>query len=162
MTIDLNIPLVQALQTRLQNDMPTFINQVNAQFTNPDFPVDQIQNVFDFVPSIKYLSAFPAIGIAEGDITVQDDTGWAFDANTTFSVVVFEQRSEQRELSWALRKLSVAVTRCIMQGRSLPPDGWSLQLRRVRPGPTLGRDENPRQWMSTTTVQVDVRSTQDA
>jgi hypothetical protein len=34
-------------------------------------------------------------------------------------------------------------------------------MKRVRPGPTLGRDESPRQWISTVALIIEVKSEQD-
>lgn len=161
MPINLNNGIVNALAARLTANMPTYINAVNAEMTNPDFPLDQIQRVLDYIPVIADLSAFPVIGIADGDVMFHDDTGWGATGETTLSIVVFEQHADQRALAWRLRRLAIATTRCVLEGRTLPPEGWGVMLRRVRPGPTLGRDETPRQWMSTVTVQIDVKTNQD-
>lgn len=161
MPIQLHNNLVVALQSRLVTNLPAYIDAVNAEYTNPSYPIDYVQNVYDYVPVLADLYAFPVIGIADGDVIFEDDTGWGATGRSAFSIVVFEQQSDQRALAWHLRRLSTAVTRCILEGRKLPPEGWGVMLSRVRPGPTLGRDENPRQWMSTVTVQIEILSEQD-
>lgn len=161
MTVNLNEVLVTSMKTRLETTLNPIIDTVNSSFTNPLYPISYPFQVLDFIPTIAELQQMPVLGISDGDFTLDDDTGLGATGLCDLTVVAFIQCDDQRELAWNLRRYAIAMVRCMLAGRSLPPDGWGMLLRNVRPGPTLGRDEDPRIWMSTTAVTVSIRSEQD-
>ena len=161
MTVKLNEPLIIALQSRLAANLNSVIDTINAQQTDPPYTIDYPQQVLDYIPTIAQLTAFPTIGISDGEMRFEDDIGWGATGVFEFTVAAFIQESDQKALAWKLRRYAQAMVRVIMEGRQLPPEGWSVTLKRVRPGPTLGRDENPRQWISTIGVVIEVKSEQD-
>lgn len=161
MTIDLNNSLVTSLKTRLETDLNAIIDTVNSTLATPAFPIPYPFQVFDFIPTVAELQQLPVLGISDGDFEFQDDVGFGATGICELTVVCFLQHADQRTLAWHLRRYAIALTRCILTGRSLPPDGWGMVLRRVRPGPTLGRDESPRIWLSTVAITVSLRSEQD-
>lgn len=159
MSITLWAPIVDALVTRINSTLTTHIDAVNVE--RAEYPIQYPQAVLDYIPTIAELSTLPCIGISDGQIELEDDTGWGATGVATFSLVVFLQSQDQRELVWSLRKYATALTRCVIAGRTLPPEGWSVTVVGVAPGPTLGRDESPRQWLSTVGLRIRVKWEQD-
>lgn len=161
MTIKLNEDVVNTLRDRLETDLPAVIATINSDQTDPAFTVPSPQQVLDYIPPVADLNVFPTIGISDGDISFEDDTGWGATGLFDLTVVCFLQSSNQRELVWWLRRYGQAICRVALDGRRMGVEGWGVTLRGVRPGPTLGRDETPRQWMSTTAVTITVKTEQD-
>lgn len=151
-------PIVAAIKARIDTTLNGFITSVNALVTDGTTISNPI--TFDYVPTETDLVSFPAVGIQEGTFHLEDDTGWGATGVQQFGLVIFEQRYSQEELARSLRRLRAAVTACILAGRSIGP-GWAVVLKRVDPGPTLSRDETPRQYMSLTVVTVEIRFNQD-
>lgn len=162
MTITLWDPIIIAIVARLNSDLNGIIDAVNASQTNPTFPIQYPQAILDYIPTVAELSALPCIGVSDGNIKWEDDTGLGATAHAQFSIVAFVQSQDQRELAWMLRRYAIAMTRCLIAGRSLPPEGWGVVVDGITPGPTLGRDESPRQWLSTVGVRIAVRWEQDS
>lgn len=162
MTIKLNEDIVNTLRDRLEANLPSVIDTINSEQVDPPYTVPKPLQVLDYIPTVSDLSAFPTIGISDGDIHFEDDTGWGATGIFDLTVVSFLQSSDQRTLVWWLRRYGQAVCRVALDSRRMGVEGWGVTLRGIRPGPTLGRDETPRQWMSTTAVTITVRTNQDS
>lgn len=161
MTIKLNEDIINTLVARLTSDLPTEIASINSTQISPAYTVPVPQQVLDYIPPIADLTTFPTIAISDGEIQFQDDVGWGATGIFDLTIVSFLQSPNQRELVWWLRRYSQAVTRVALDGRRMGVEGWGVTLKNIRPGPTLGRDESPRQWMSTTAVTITVKTEQD-
>lgn len=161
MTVNLNDTLVTSMKTRIETNLPAIITTINATLTTPAYPISPPFQVLDYIPTVGDLEQTPVIGISDGDFLFEDDQGLGATGVCEMTVVVFLQADDQRELAWMLRRYAIALARTILPTRALPPDGWGMILRRVHPGPTLGRDEAPRQWLSTVAITVSIRSEQD-
>lgn len=161
MTVNLQEPLITALKSRLETTLNPIIDNINANNTSPLYPIPYPFQVLDFIPTVAELQQLPVLGISDGDFTFADDVGWGATGEFDVTVVAFLAHADQRTLAWNLRRYAIALVRCILDDRSLPPEGWGMVLRRVRPGPTLGRDESPRTWLSTVAVTVCIKSEQD-
>jgi hypothetical protein len=162
MTIKLNEPLITALQSKLQTGLNAVIDNINATQTDPAYPIEYPQQVLDYIPPVSQMTSFPIVGISDGEMDFQDDVGWGATGVFELTVVVFLQHPDQRALVWQLRRYAQAIVRTAMEGRRLGSEGWSMTMKRVRPGPTLGRDESPRQWISTVALIIEVKSEQDS
>lgn len=162
MTIKLNEDVVNTLRDRLEADLPAVLVSINTTQTDPLYPLPMPQQVLDYIPPVSDLHVLPTIGIADGDVEFEDDVGWGATGVFDITIVCFLQSSDQRELVWWLRRYGQAIVRVALDTRRMGVEGWGVTLRRVRPGPTLGRDENPRQWLSTTAVTITVKTNQDA
>lgn len=154
-------PLVNGIVSKLTTNLNGYIDTINSQQTSPAFAIEYPQRILDYIPPISDLYALPTIGISDGDFHIEDDVGWGGTGVCEFSIVVFLADSDQRALAWKLRRYAQAVYRCVMAEREIPTEGWGVTLKRVRSGPTLGRDEGPRDWLSTIAVQIEVKSEQD-
>lgn len=160
MTIKLNEDVIKTLHARLTSDLATAVETINSEQTSPLYPLPAPAQVFDYIPAVSELRAFPTIGLSDGDLVFQDDVGWGATGVFDITIVCFLQSADQRELVWWLRRYGQAITRVALDTRRLG-EGWAVNLKNVRPGPTLGRDESPRQWMSTTAVTITVSTNQD-
>lgn len=161
MTIQLNEPVVTTLRSRLETELPAIVTAINATVTD-GFTIDAPQRVLDYIPPVGDLNALPLIGISDGEMILEDDTGWGATGVFDISVVVYLQSSDQRVLAWQLRRYAQALVRAIRTPTIAIGEGWGVYNFRVRPGPTLGRDESPRQWLSTIAVTFTVKTEQDS
>lgn len=160
MTMQLWEPVVKTLRQRLETNLPTHIADINAAQTDPLYPIENPQRVLDYIPPVADLYALPCVGISDGPLTFQDDVGWGATGVFELTVVVFLQSADQRQLVWQLRRYAQAIIRAVDRGSGLD-EGWGVTLRNVRPGPSLGRDTDPKQWLSTVAVTVVVKTEQD-
>lgn len=160
MTIFLNEEVVNTLRDRLEADLPAVITEINSSQTDPAYPMPAPAYVLDHIPLVSEMNAFPVVGISDGDIHFEDDVGWGATGLMDITVVAFVQSPNHQEMVWWLRRYGQALVRVMMDTRRINP-AWSVVLKNVRPGPTLGRDENPRQWLSTTSVTITVKVEQD-
>ncbi len=160
MTVSLQEPFIIGLRDRLETQLPATIDALNSAMVAPIYPLVYPAKVIDYIPTVAELDLLPVIGISDGDIYFQDDVGWGATGVFDVTVVAFVQAPDQRELVWLLRRYSQALVRVMLSTQSIG-DSWGITLRHVRPGPTLGRDETPRQWLSTTAVTVTVKNEQD-
>jgi hypothetical protein len=161
---DLNEPTVAAMQAHLQETVPPIIDEINATSTDGvvvDYPVQ----VLDYVPSLVELDGigYPCVAIMDGDIHLEDDIGVGATVVMDLAVVVFVQGVDQRTLAVSLRRWARVLTNAALGGpaRQLDP-AWSLQLRNIQPGPTLGRAEDPRSWRSFRTVNLIAKAEADS
>lgn len=138
--LTLSEPLVTDIKHHLDDKLQGYVDAVNARFTDPEYPIDYPM-VLDFMPTISYLTSFPVVAVAEGEITSEGDVGWSFIGEHDLSIVVFEQCFDQRQLAFHMRRLMSAALSCVMEGRNVT--GWGLRLGSVSPGPILRRRESP-------------------
>lgn len=138
--LTLSEPVVLGIAERLETRLQTYIDEVNTTFTEPEYPIDY-PTILDFMPTISYLTTFPVVAIAEGEITFDDDTGWSATGHHDMSIVVFDQNFDQRALAFHMRRLMSACLSCVMEGRDV--GGWGLVLGSIQPGPILRRRESP-------------------
>lgn len=160
MTIQLNEPVVTTLRNRLEAQLPAIITAINALVTD-GYTIENPQRVLDYVPPVTDMNALPLLGISDGEMRLEDDTGWGATGVFDLSIVVFLQHSDQRQLVWMLRRYAQAVVRAARTPTVGMGEGWGVYNFRVRPGPTLGRDESPRQWLSTIAITFTVKTNQD-
>jgi len=156
----LNEPIIAAIKLRLETELVTYINALNSEITD-GFTLDTFVQILDYPPPITHLDQFPTLGIQDGETGFADDTGWGATGTSLVTVVAFEQDADQQRLAWKLRRWNRVIASCLLVGRSLPPDGWGVVLNNISPGPTLGRQEDPRTFMSFSAVTIAVRSEQD-
>jgi hypothetical protein len=154
-------PVVDAIVARLQADLTTAIAQINAADTKgvvlDDVPDAQI---LDYVPTPTLLVNFPTIGVQDGLDELHDDTGTGGTGHYNFTVCCFVVDADQRRLAIKLRRYARAIKSVILQGRSLDP-AWGLLDGGILPGPTLGRGENPQDWMSYVGYAFSARAEED-
>lgn len=160
MAIEIWEAVVPELRDRLETNLPAVITTINSTQTNPTFPIENPQRVLDYIPTVADMYNFPIVGISDGIFYLEDDVGWGGTGRCEFTIVVFLQHPDPRTLAWQLRRYAQAITRVCLATRSVG-DGWGITLKQVRPGPTLGRDSDPKQWVSTVAVSIEVKSEQD-
>jgi hypothetical protein len=161
-TIPLNVNVVHALHTRLDTGLAPYIARVNADLVTNGIDAETPQQIFDYVPTMANLMAFPTIGIADGPITFEDDIGRSATGWIEMAVAIFVRGTSRHELSWKLRHLMAAVASCVLEDRDIGA-GWGVILRRIEPGPILrARDgEAPETVMGMRTMVIAVRDEQD-
>lgn len=162
MTIKLNEDVINTLVARLRTNLQTEIDSINSTQTSPSYPLPPVRQILDYIPPMSDLHDLPTIGISDGDVEFEDDVGWGATGIFDLTIVCFLQSADQRELVWWLRRYGQAICRVALDTRHMGVEGWGVTLRNVRPGPTLGRDENPRQWLSTRAVTITVKTNQDS
>lgn len=161
MTITLNGPVITTLKARLETNMPIMIADINLNQITPVYTIDNPAQVLDYIPTTADLFQFPTLGISDGNILLDDDTGWGATGIFDLTVVAFIQDADLRALAWKLRRYAQAMVRSIRSPDMKLGDGWGIYNFSVRPGPTLGRDEDPRLFMSTVAVTFFVKTEQD-
>lgn len=160
--LDLNEPVVAALKTRLETDLPAVIAQVNAAVTD-GFTITDPKQVLDFLPPQSHLTAFPTVAIGDGPTRFEDDIATSATGRHEIMMLAFLQDSDQRALAWKLRRYGRAIASTALQGRALgSAQGWGMGLVSIVPGPTLGDDpEHPRTFYSWTAVTIWVKGDED-
>lgn len=161
MTIQLNEPVIVTLKARLEANLPSLVTSINAAATNPSYPILAPQQVLDYIPALADLYEFPTLGIGDGHTRLVDDVGWGATGEFRLTVVCFEQDQDLRALAWKLRRHQQAIVRAIRTPTLVLGEGWGTYDYEVTPGPTMGRGEGPRQFMSTTSVSFMVKTEQD-
>lgn len=159
--IQLNEPVISFLRDRLESNLPAIVTALNASATDPAYPITSPQQILDYVPALADLYNFPVIGISDGPFALVDDLGWGATGEFELSVVLYEQDADLRSLAWKLRRHTQAIVRAIRTPTLQLGEGWGTYDYKVNPGPTLSRDEGPRQFMSTTSVSFKCKSEQD-
>lgn len=161
MTIRLQEPVVTAVIARLQTQLPAIIADINSSITDGYLLPTDTSRILDYIPPVADMYTMPVIGISDGEMHFEDDTGWGATGVFDLSIVVFIQNADQRALAWQLRRYAQALVQALRTPTNAIGEGWGVVIKGIRPGPTLGRDENPRQWMSTVAVTITVKSEQD-
>jgi hypothetical protein len=155
-----NEPIVDLLVARLEEQLPMLVDELNARDTK-GIRLD-VPKVLDFVPPPASLVGLPIVAVQDGAQDLEDDIGASATEKGTLVVVVFEQEHDQQVLATKLRRHIQAVRSAVLWTRRLQaPDGsgaWGLVDRGIRPGPTLGAPENPRDWLSYAAFAVEYRA----
>lgn len=144
--IQLNERVYDAVIARLVAGLPAVITAINAADTK-GIQLKQVADVLDYVPTPKILTDFPTVALQDGPTEMEDDTGEGGTAVCRFNLVVFHMHADQRQLAIGLRRYLQAVTSVAIEGRAVGPI-WGMTFDGLIPGPTLGRGEEPREWMS--------------
>ena len=144
MDLKLSEPVVGALLTRLTDDLPAKIAELNS---GSGIDIEHPKAIYDFVPGKRRLDSagYPALGI-------QDLTTELIDGNFTgqheLGVLVYLADSEEDLLSRKIRRYVRAVASVVLEGHALPPVAYGVTLGRINYGPTLNTEENPRPWVT--------------
>jgi hypothetical protein len=154
--LDLNEPVVAALQARLQEELAGVITEINAANTD-DLVLDAPSSdaILDYVPVPEQLTSWPTVGIQDLPSTIEDDIGSSFTGVYGLAVVIFSADADQRLLAVKLRRYAQAVATTALRSRQLGP-AW-ITLRSITPGPTLDVEESPRTWVSWTAVAINAK-----
>jgi hypothetical protein len=159
-------PVIAALKARLDEDLPTAVDTVNATVTDGTL-IEQPQQILDYIPHPGILTAYPTIGISEGIGRWADDIGVEVTGLHELSIVAFLQADDQQTLVRQLRRTRAAILACVMDGRVLEDAtdptrnrAWGVLLRQIIPGPSL-EVTTPEQvvwWMSWVRIVIEARS----
>lgn len=141
-----NEEVIDTLVARLDADLPAVIAQINDDDTK-GVTLEAPAAVLDYVPTPTELVSFPTVAVQDGATAIEDDTGWGGTRVIDLVVVVFCADADQRRLAIMLRRYLMAVESVALDGRTLDP-AWGVVSQGTLPGPTLGRGEEPREWMS--------------
>lgn len=152
---------VTALVARLHDRLPDAVDRVNAERPAPDFPLKRPAQVLDYAPPLSRLTSFPTVAVVQGQTRFTDDTGDALTGWQSLTVVVYLQSTEPRALAWGLRRYADAVMDVVLADRNLGDNGWGIVPVSVDPGPSLTREEDPREIISFTGISFEVRTEQD-
>lgn len=153
-------PIIDAIITRFNDEVAAAVATVNARDTKGiELAAPPTSAILDYVPTPSLLTHFPTIAIEDGASRLTDDNGWAATGLDELVIVVFEQDADQRRLAIKLRRWQLIIRSIVLQDRTVGP-AWGLVDKGTRPGPTLGRNEDPQDWMSWTALMVEVRSEQ--
>lgn len=144
--IQLEERVYDAIVTRLKAGLGAAIDQINAADTK-GFTIERNVLVLDYVPTPRELNVFPTVALQDGPTDMEDDTGEGGTAVCSFNLVCFYLHADQRQLAVGLRRYRQAAASVALEGRAFGPI-WSIQFMGTIPGPTLGRGEDPREWMS--------------
>lgn len=153
-------PIIALVKARLVDELNGVIDAVNAAVTD-GVTISYPAQILDFVPPPTLLTGFPTIGIQEGTLTLEDDTEWGATGVLPITIVFYIQSADPQAMAKQLRRYERAVMTCILRGRQLPPEVWGMKFLRSDPGPTLGNQENPREYMSLRAVTIEVKFEQD-
>jgi hypothetical protein len=161
MTIDLNEPVIRALEQRLKGELPAAIAEINDSVAD-GFTLAEPE-ILTYIPPPSDLLNPPVIGIGDAPSQFEDDTGFSATGKHELLIVAYDQSSDQEALSWQLRRWTTAIARVSLAGRRLGEAGWGTGLRGTAPGRTLVDDpENPREWFSWSGIRIWVKTDEDA
>lgn len=159
-------PIKDGLVAMLKSDLPTIVDQVNAEHTD-GYTIGQAHAILDHVPPVETLFETPLIGVAEGPQRFEDDIGSSATGVSELVVVVYVQADDQQTLVKHLLRWRLALLRgCLPAARAIPHPtqagvnaAWSVRPLRVDPGQTLGEmdAEQVKTWLSWVRVVLEVR-----
>lgn len=155
-------PVVADVRQYIENNIQNKIDAVNDGVDDGitlDYPVE----VLDFVPSQTYLQrGFPMVGLQHGRLTAEDDSGWGMTSKMDLTVVVFDLDVEVGNLAKKIMRWeSVLLQTMLTPTRLIGTRAWAVVFQGLDPGPTLARREDPRDYMSLTTLTVELRWSED-
>lgn len=151
--LELNEPLVTALQQRLTSELPGLIDQINARQPADGALLDYPVAVLDYIPPPDSIADFPTFGIQDLPSKFEDDIGSALTGYHELAVICFETEADPRMLAWKLRRYAQAMMSAAIDTRRLG-DGWGCGPKGNWPGPTLDVQKNPQVYMSWTAVGI--------
>lgn len=139
--------IIDALYARLTTDLPTYIDAVNAEHSD-GIVVAHPAATLEYVPPPSQLTAFPTVGVGQGPDKQEDDNG--FDATGVYDlhIVAYLQDSDQRALAKQVRRMKLAVQRCVLEGRHIGTGtgtAWGVVYLAGDYGPLLSKNpsDNP-------------------
>ena len=155
-------PVVNGVQEYIEDNIQTFIDEVNAGVTDGCTLARPIE-VLPFVPSRSYMdNGLPLIGLQHGRLRPEDDTGWGFTACMPLTVVAFDMDPDLRRLAFKMMRWEATLMKLMLPPtRVITNEAWAVKFVSADPGPTLTRKENPRDFYGITTLTVELRFTQD-
>ena len=154
--VQLEERVYEAICARLRTGLAGVIDQINTADTL-GVQIQRDVQVLDYVPTPRELTVFPTIALQDGPTEMEDDTGEGGTAVCNFNLVCFHLHADQRQLAVGLRRYRQAATTVALEGRAFGPI-WSIQFMGTIPGPTLGRGEDPREWMSYCGVALECKA----
>jgi hypothetical protein len=153
MAIELNEPVIRALEQRLKDDLPAAIAEINDS-VDDGFTLAE-PKILTYVPPPSDLLDPPVIGIGDAPSQFEDDSGFSATGRHELLIVAYDQSSDQEALAWQLRRWTLAITRVALAGRKLGDAAWGTGLRGTAPGRTLVDDpDNPREWFSWSGIRI--------
>lgn len=155
----LSEPVVMAVVDRLELELEAVVDEINATATD-GIVIPQVEEVLDYIPSVRELTRFPTVAVQEIATDFEDDVGWGATGVHRLVVVCFYQHADQRTLARSLRRYAKAIANVVLRTRQIGP-AWGVVLDGTVPGPTLGSREEPRSWMSYVGVAVTLKDEQD-
>lgn len=157
--LDLNVPVVAALKARLDANLAAGIALVNA---DSDVDIELPQQIFDFVPPISLITAFPTVGIGDGPIRFEDDNAHSATARSELMVIAYLQNADQAVLAAQLRGYARALATVALDGRNLGTGAWGTGLIQIDPGPTLTDDpDSPKEFASWVALRMWAKSEEE-
>lgn len=154
---------VNALVTRLTDDLPAAVDEIN-QAAQDDHLIAAPTRILDYIPSLGSLYDPFTVAIGHGPGRFEDDLGFEAVGVYDVSVVAFVQDPDQQALARKVRRYQLALLRTVLQGRNLGSGTglpWGMQLLRADFGPSLGDrpsgDEPPAAFLTWTTIDVRLR-----
>jgi hypothetical protein len=150
--------LITQLVARL-NGQVTAVNAIATDGVVLD-QVDTTNAVLDYVPPLRAVNFFPTIAVAEQSSELVDDTGFGATGRHTFTVLVIHQHADAGLLAKMLRRYRIAVANAIMEPQRQFGSQWAVVCKGTVPGPTLGVNEDPREWLSVSGVVFELRDEQ--
>lgn len=149
----LNEPIIKALQARLTADLPAELAARAAGLPAEEAALlGPPAVVYDFVPTPGLLTQWPTVGLVDETSDLEDDTGSSVTGKHNVGIIVFLQSPDQRLLAWGLRRYAQACLAVALRERKLgngSADGaWGTGGGKVRWGPTLGDENDPKSIMS--------------
>jgi hypothetical protein len=155
-------PAIDALRARLITDLNTRIDAINLERAD-DIVLDHVapERILPFVPQPSLLVDFPSIGIGHGPDRFEDDTGFEATGVYDLHVLAFVQHSDQRALAILVRRMKLAVTRCVLEGRNFgsgPGIPWGVTYQGGDFGPAMGKsvaqDVTPDSYMTFCAIAI--------
>lgn len=157
-TFDLNEFAVAALVQRLKDDLPGQVAAINAAaaVVADGYTITEPAEILDYVPSPDAIGSWgpPTIGVQDGGSLFGDDTGFSATGDHELAVVIFVGDADQQALTRRLRRYQRAIASAALRDRRLAPGVYGTRLKRIRPGPTLDREQGPQTWVTWTAVVI--------
>ncbi len=157
---NLNEPLIAAMVARLTAELPAVIDAINVEM-NDGLVLPYVAQVLDYVPTPTILNSFPTVAVQDGPSDFEDDVGWSATGLHDLVIVTFVCDADQQRLARSLRRYTRAVANVVMRARTAG-GAWGITLNGILPGPTLGRGEDPREWISYAGVSVRLKADEDS
>jgi hypothetical protein len=162
MPVELNEPVIRAIEQRLVDGLPAVIADINLAGAATDGFTLVEPTILTYIPPPSDLLEPPVIGIGDAPTQFEDDTGFSATGRHELLIVAYDQSSEQEALAWKLRRWMQAIARIVLDGRSLGDGAWGTGLRGTAPGRTLvDNADDPREWFSWSGIRIWAKRDED-
>lgn len=162
--LHLNVDVIHAIKAKIDANIAAYVTSTNSDLVNNGVLAEAPLQVLDYLPSVANLLQFPTVGIGEGPIDFQDDTGWSATGTFDIAIVLFvrEATGNRFNLAWKLRHTMAALASCVLTDRDVGA-GWGVVLRSIEPGPVLRSRDNaaPDAILGVRSMVINVRDEQD-